>query len=451
MVSNKINFYGCPAGLGNRFEELKLLSSYAIKNNIHITYYWNNSSEIKLRPVFSSKNLNIIEINNLKSWPTKNFESSRHWREYISKDNIYYDENVKLNINFPEINKKYIGIHIRGTDRIVSGTNYHSSFQTLEDLEYCINETKRSLINTELNLPIVIFSEDINLKKRLLNDFCDFNVIELPRIDNIEKVYEDFYYLSLAKKIILCSKFSTFSLSAAMLNNAEVVKFYNYTDPSLKRWKNNFIVKLNSYDNGLTSKKNFKQTKEVLVGNNFVKSFRVESNCIELTKTFISYNTTEFYGFEEHFKILNPEAKVIFKKVSIFIQLLKKIIKTVRHEKNRKTKIQYLVKESFKTLKIFGFKTFFKFEINFNNFRKYFFIYSNFKNLDNEIYKLLGKRYFLAAIFEIDKGFIANEKIVQLEKFCSKNGINFMKVNHEDVYKLNYIYLTNKNVELSND
>jgi hypothetical protein len=31
-------FYGCPAGLGNRYEELVKLSNFAVKNDIVIRY-----------------------------------------------------------------------------------------------------------------------------------------------------------------------------------------------------------------------------------------------------------------------------------------------------------------------------------------------------------------------------------------------------------------------------
>ena len=76
-------FYGCPAGLGNRYEELVKLSNFAVKNDIVIRYYWNNAGKSKYKNLFKAKNITIETIDQLNSWPTKNFESSRYWREYI--------------------------------------------------------------------------------------------------------------------------------------------------------------------------------------------------------------------------------------------------------------------------------------------------------------------------------------------------------------------------------
>ena len=129
-----IEFYGNPAGLGNRYEELVRLSKFAEAENLHINYFWNNSHKFKYKNKFKAKNISIKEIEYLKTWPTTNFESSRYWREYISTQPISNNENVLLDITNPKIELNYIGIHIRGTDRIVSGNNIPFGFQSYEDL-----------------------------------------------------------------------------------------------------------------------------------------------------------------------------------------------------------------------------------------------------------------------------------------------------------------------------
>ena len=65
-------FYGCPAGIGNRYEELARLSQFAKKNNIIIHYFWNNSEKLKYKNRFKAENVIIKEISILKKWPTKN-------------------------------------------------------------------------------------------------------------------------------------------------------------------------------------------------------------------------------------------------------------------------------------------------------------------------------------------------------------------------------------------
>ena len=42
QITNK-KLYGRPDGLGNRYEELLLLSNYAVDNNLYFKYFWNNS------------------------------------------------------------------------------------------------------------------------------------------------------------------------------------------------------------------------------------------------------------------------------------------------------------------------------------------------------------------------------------------------------------------------
>ena len=67
----QIIFYGRPDGLGNRFEELVLLSNFAISNNLFIKYYWNNSGSWKYKCKFKAKNIEILEIDLIENWPTK--------------------------------------------------------------------------------------------------------------------------------------------------------------------------------------------------------------------------------------------------------------------------------------------------------------------------------------------------------------------------------------------
>ena len=62
----KILFYGRPDGLGNRYEELLLLSNYAVKNDIFFKYIWNNTGKWKYSNKFLAKNIEIKHIN--KNW-----------------------------------------------------------------------------------------------------------------------------------------------------------------------------------------------------------------------------------------------------------------------------------------------------------------------------------------------------------------------------------------------
>ena len=60
---NIIEFYGNPAGLGNRYEELARLSKFAEAENLHINYFWNNSFKFKYKNKFTAKNIKSKKLN----------------------------------------------------------------------------------------------------------------------------------------------------------------------------------------------------------------------------------------------------------------------------------------------------------------------------------------------------------------------------------------------------
>ena len=132
----------------------------------------------------------------------KNFESTRYWREYISSQSITNKEGINLNINQLNYRSKYIGIHIRGTDRILKGNNIPQGFQKPEDLERSIDYTLKYLEDNNNSLPIAVFSEDKSLKQRVEEMLSNFEIISLPVNDNIEGAYQDLDHLSKAKELL---------------------------------------------------------------------------------------------------------------------------------------------------------------------------------------------------------------------------------------------------------
>ena len=47
-LNSTLKFYGNPAGLGNRYEELARLSKFAEYENLYVDYFWNNSFKFKI-------------------------------------------------------------------------------------------------------------------------------------------------------------------------------------------------------------------------------------------------------------------------------------------------------------------------------------------------------------------------------------------------------------------
>ena len=327
----KIIFYGRPDGLGNRYEELLLLSNYAVDNNLYFKYFWNNSGKWKYTNKFSAKNIEIIEVDHVKKWPTSNFESTKYWREYISTNDIFHNNNVTLELSLPEIQNKYIGVLARGSDRIVNNNELlPPGFQNSEDVERSIKLTKEYLISTKEQLPIVIFSEDKELKKYVSTELKQFKQITLPPITSVEQAYQDLINLLAAKEIILCSKFSSFALTAGLISNKKVIKFYLYSHPLLNRWKNEYInypLEKVQVDNNIRDLPKFTNDDRVIsIGNNFIKSYMIPKKLLENISVLVSYNKSKYIGFEENFKLLKNSLNIHMTNTTLFFIDLKEII-----------------------------------------------------------------------------------------------------------------------------
>ena len=397
-LNSTLKFYGNPAGLGNRYEELARLSKFAEYENLYVDYYWNNSFKFKYKNIFTAKNIAIKEIVDLKTWPTNNFESSRHWREYISSQPISNNENVSLDITNPKIKLDYIGIHIRGTDRIVSGKNIPFGFQSSEDLEECIELTQKYLLEIKNSLPIAVFSEDNNLKKRVENKLNNYEAISFPKIDNLSDAYQDLYHLSKAKEIIMCSKFSTYALSAASLGNGKIIHFFNNRDGELRLWDLEFKHYNPNSKNLYFSRENFELSSSY-VGNRKIKSFKVNNETIRNTKILISFDTSTYLGFEEHFKLLNSTVKIFMYNSSILLIKIKEFFKVLTKDKNRKTKLKKFLEESYKSFKIFNKNAIF-FRNKTTNIKLPYFVYINALELKKFYNTYFKSPYFEGAIIE---------------------------------------------------
>ena len=397
-LNSTVKFYGNPAGLGNRYEELARLSKFAEYENLYVDYFWNNSFKFKYKNIFTAKNIAIKEIMDLKTWPTNHFESSRHWREYISSQPISNNENVSLDITNPKIKLDYIGIHIRGTDRIVSGENIPFGFQSSEDLEKCIELTQKYLLEIKNSLPIAVFSEDNNLKKRVENKLNNYEVISLPKIDNLSDAYQDLYHLSKAKEIIMCSKFSTYALSAASLGNGKIIHFFNNKDGELRLWDLEFKHYNPNSKNLYFSRENFELSSSY-VGNRKIKSFKVNNETIRNTKILISFDTSTYLGFEEHFKLLNSTVKIFMYNSSILLIKIKEFFKVLTKDKNRRTKLKKLLEESYKSFKIFNKNAIF-FRNKTTNIKLPYFVYINALELKKFYNTYFKSPYFEGAIIE---------------------------------------------------
>lgn len=428
-------FYGRPDGLGNRYEELALLSDFAVSNNVFIKYYWNNTGNWKYVCRIKAKNIEIIEIDSVDPWPTKNFESTRYWREYISSRNIYHNKNVTLDFKPPQVDKKYISILTRGSDRVLKRTkNIPPGFQSEQDLEKSIQLAKQYLVLNKKTLPISIHSEDEKLENYVSNILSDFEQISIPKFDNLEKAYQDLLGLINSEEIILCSKFSSFALTAAMISNKKIIKFHQYTDPLLKRWKIDYIdfpeYRKEDLILELNLPKFLDKTKSTRLGNNFIGSYKIDQNLINKTKLLLSYNKKKYIGFEENFKILNDSILVKFLKSSPFINAIKEITNILLNQKNRKTKIRDFIKESIKTLKILGFLSYFIKYRKSENYKTNFFLFIGIEDFCKDLEKFTKDNFFTGAVVFFENLEDDYEYISKVIKSCKSFSLHFELIEH---------------------
>lgn len=417
----KLIFYGCPAGLGNRYEELFRLSSFATNYDIEINYFWNNSTNIKYRNLFTAQNLKIEEISNLKNWPTKNFESSRYWREFISSQIITKSENIKLRIENKNEILDYVALHIRGTDRIVEGNQIPPGFQSKEESEMTIFYAKQYLKNTKNSLPIAIFSEDNNLKKRVQNELGTFDIISLPPIDSIEKDYEDLFYLSQAKSIIMCSKYSTFALTASSLGKNKLVTFFDNNNSEMKLWNLNIYSYKENYENIFNKSNNLENEINLTsLGNKRIKSFYVDNYIINKTKYLVSFNESNYLGFEEHFKLVNSSIILKMYKSSILKIKIIKLFEIIKFEKNRKLLIQKLLKECIQLFKCLNLLPFILKSKN-SNLKKYYFVYCDYSDFWEAYPKFFNNKNFIGAIICLDNKIKNKQGLLEIKNSLNKN------------------------------
>lgn len=219
----ELNFKGRPDGLGNRIGELIMLTTYGYKNNITFNYYWNNNNnrnDRKYPILLKCKNVNITNklINFRPSLKTNNTLNEKlQCSKYIKPlFNIYFKNNIKP-----------IGIHIRLGDKI--NEKEQAGGMTIEYSKNILN--KCIIYLNKLNPQYIFICSDnnnvIDFVKNNINK--DINIIEpFSDIDNHE--YTDFFALTLCSEIIMCSKFSSFAITASLISNCNIITMEKQND-----------------------------------------------------------------------------------------------------------------------------------------------------------------------------------------------------------------------------
>ncbi|NNL83136.1 MAG: hypothetical protein HKP28_07090 [Winogradskyella sp.] len=241
------NFSGRPDGIGNRIEQIIMLEGVCTKKNIHGNYVWNNIySNRSYNILFSAKSMKISKapIEGLPYKWDENPEDQLFFSEFLDQEDILKAAkhiNPRFNVYFNSTEKP-IGIHIRGTDRI--GSDHHHFMRDYKELNAYISKTigrinllkpKYVYVCSENEQYRNIFIKNLDKNIKIINPICDVS---------IPSEYRDFFALSKCQSIIMCSKFSSFSITASLIGNVPVIS-YVYDKKVLNRYKALFEYDLN--------------------------------------------------------------------------------------------------------------------------------------------------------------------------------------------------------------
>ena len=236
MYNNTFIFFGRPDGIGNRVEQLINIQEYCSDTKSLCIYVWRNSKFLANRCYTNYLSFDNIII-----------------KESLDKDDKYEIKNASIfkrtldrivNYKFHfhiEILEPYDTIiHIRATDRLIESTptdpTNSSDFSNTKELDDYIDKTIE-YVNTNPKIQnYTIVSDDSYyldyLKEKITKQYSNVSYNY-----TIHKDWLDYYYLTKAsERIIMCSKFSSYSITASILANIQLVVFKNSMKSNLPRY-----------------------------------------------------------------------------------------------------------------------------------------------------------------------------------------------------------------------
>lgn len=226
---NQYNFNGRPDGIGNRVEELILLEAFCNREKIKINYIWNNKWQYRSYEIWLTGNsCNIIKEANPKipfKWSSDAESNFLHQQNFSETEILNAAKNIKsiYPVTFKN-NIKPIGIHVRGTDRI--GRDHEHFMKDYKEFNLYISKTI-AFINNSKPKYIFVCADDERYKKIFQKNISKKIEFINPVVDqNLPSDYRDFFALSACESIIMCSKFSTFAITASMIANIPLISFH---------------------------------------------------------------------------------------------------------------------------------------------------------------------------------------------------------------------------------
>lgn len=220
---NDFSYIGRPDGLGNRLEQVILLESICSRLNVNCEYIWQNRHKSRsYKILFKAERVKIV-AHKKPSYPVMKFSD---FDLSFNQEEILHSARkitATFNYTFPN-NISPVGVHIRGTDRI--GREDDPQFMK-DDNEFrlYLSETINTLNETKPRF-VYVCSDSEQSKQVLLRHLVpDIRVVESTCDEHVPPEYADLFALSKCNKIWMVSRFSSFSITAALIGNVPLVTF----------------------------------------------------------------------------------------------------------------------------------------------------------------------------------------------------------------------------------
>uniref|UniRef100_A0A6C0F9K4 Glycosyl transferase CAP10 domain-containing protein n=1 Tax=viral metagenome TaxID=1070528 RepID=A0A6C0F9K4_9ZZZZ len=238
-----------------------------------------NSNIIDVNGPIPLSPIGIYELFNRQIEYYKICETYLNIAKCIQPSNLIKD-NIPDNIN------ECIGIHLRGTDKIINGqsTIWNSNVEeyntqlnkTMKYIDHCIeNNDKYFFISGDSKDKILDISKYINNKNGVI-----INCVYDDDLTYFREIL-DFFCLSKCKLIIQTIKASTYSLTASLIGNQKIINFSS--EPSQQLLYYNLFEHVNVNNDTMLFNDIIKFYHEVLKTHNF--SYVQYKNLINITNT----------------------------------------------------------------------------------------------------------------------------------------------------------------------
>lgn len=260
-----------PSGLGDRFMDIILYYTYSSFLKYNKMYYiWNknysyeclninlikkylelpNNLIIDTEENINIDKKNIFDVQKYKCGTSSIFSFINYFLKDINNDlsnlflenkeeekkfiKLYFNnfkkiklKNIPINISNEILNKKYLLIHLRRTDKIHDDPHRHGTNKL--ELEELNIKTEKYILDNKSNYEYICFiSDDNNIKNKYLNKFKNkFKIINFG-INNSEQPFLDLYLITKSDKIFMSQKFSQFSILGSLIGNKQLNYPFNY-------------------------------------------------------------------------------------------------------------------------------------------------------------------------------------------------------------------------------